>query len=213
VQSGRACPGRGLLTGAGAAAGNRTRRVVARRRPAAGVRPAEFAQNSRPGRAPVGALAEERVGGVLVRPELPDLAGPAVADVAHQCVVVQERLAIPPGGHRMQAHHRLIVGDHIVDFDPEGAGGEFHRPAEEAEYGVDTSVVAGQLATVLSALVAIEVPAILIAYPVYGLTYVTSINPHIRRNADLLTTEGMSYRRRPDGIWFWKYERTSWVAR
>lgn len=60
----------------------------------------------------------------------------------------------------------------------------------------------GQAATVLSALVAIEVAAILIAYPVYGLTYVTSINPDIRRNADLLTTEGMSYRRRPDGIWF-----------
>ena len=64
----------------------------------------------------------------------------------HQDVPVPQRLSLPLGDHLMQPHHMFIVGDHIVDFDPEGAAGELHRSAEEAEYGVDTSVVAGQLA-------------------------------------------------------------------
>jgi hypothetical protein len=40
----------------------------------------------------------------------------------------------------------LVVGDHVVDLDPEGAAGQLHGPAEVAEDGVHALVVAGQLA-------------------------------------------------------------------
>jgi hypothetical protein len=41
----------------------------------------------------------------------------------------------------------LVVGDHVVDLDPEVAAGQLHRLAEVAEDGVNTLMIAGQLAT------------------------------------------------------------------
>ena len=40
----------------------------------------------------------------------------------------------------------LVVGDHVVDLDPEAAAGQLHGPAEVAKHGVHALVVAGQLA-------------------------------------------------------------------
>jgi hypothetical protein len=35
----------------------------------------------------------------------------------------------------------LIVGDDVVEFDPEGARGELHRPGEEVEDVVHTTMI------------------------------------------------------------------------
>jgi hypothetical protein len=63
-------------------------------------------------------LAEQLVGGVLVRRVLPDLGHFAVADVEHQRVVVIKRFARPLGMDRVEANRVLVVGDNIVDLHP-----------------------------------------------------------------------------------------------
>jgi hypothetical protein len=40
----------------------------------------------------------------------------------------------------------LVIGDDVVDLNPEVATGQLYRPGEEAEHGVDALVIAGQLA-------------------------------------------------------------------
>jgi hypothetical protein len=91
-------------------------------------------------------LAEQLVGGVLVRPVLPDLGRSAVADVEHQGVVVLQCPARPFGVDRVEADGVLVVGDDVVDLDPKGAAGQLHGPAEVAEHRINALVVAGELA-------------------------------------------------------------------
>ena len=61
-------------------------------------------------------------------------------------VVVLQGPAFPLGMDRVEANCVLVVGDHVVDLDPEGAAGHLHGPAEVAKHGVHALVVAGQLA-------------------------------------------------------------------
>jgi len=85
---------------------------------------------------------EQFVGGVLVRPVLPDLGDLPVANVEHQRVVVLQRPARALGVDRVEANSVLVVGNHVVDLDPEVAVGQLHGPAEVAEHRVNALMVA-----------------------------------------------------------------------
>jgi hypothetical protein len=96
---------------------------------------------------PGGVLGEQLVGGVRVRPVLPHLGDLPITNVEDQRAVVFKRPARPLGVALVEADRMLVVGDDVVDLNPEVAAGQLHDLAEEAEHGVDASVIAGQLAT------------------------------------------------------------------
>jgi hypothetical protein len=92
-----------------------------------------------------GSLGEQLIGGIRIRPVLPDLGHLAVTDLKDQNAVVLQRPAATLGRDLVQTHPVLVVGHDIVDLDPEAPTGQLHGPAEVAQDGVDALVVAGQL--------------------------------------------------------------------
>ena len=73
------------------------------------------------------------------RPELGDLAVAVVADVRHRDL---DRLAPAGGGQRGEHHGVLVVGEDVVDIQPECAAGFLRQAAEEAEYLIPAVIVA-----------------------------------------------------------------------
>ena len=56
---------------------------------------------------------------------------------------------LPPtlGVGHMKPDRMLVVGDDVVDLDPEVAAGQLHGPAEVAEHRIHAPMVTGQLVT------------------------------------------------------------------
>ena len=88
-------------------------------------------------------LCQEFVDRVLILGELPGLSQPAVTDMAHEHSLVVEGSSLTLGTRHIDRDGMLIIGDDVVELDPEGAAGDPHRPGEEVEDRIHALVVTG----------------------------------------------------------------------
>src|SRR6266545_6315644 len=78
---------------------------------------------------------------VLVLGVLPGLHERAVADMADEHALVLKGLAPALAARDVHRHGVLVVGDDVVELDPEGARGALHRPGEEVEDVIHATMI------------------------------------------------------------------------